>query len=237
MSTGPSIAEVAALLGDVTRANMLAALMDGGALTAKELAHTAGVAPPTGSEHLAKLADMNLVTCVRQGRHRYYRLASPLVGRMVESITLVAAVQAPARRRPSSPREHALRLARTCYDHLAGRLGVAIATAMVERGHVVLGEDGGEVTEAGALFLRDGLGVEMAQIRRGKRAFCRPCLDWSERKPHLAGAVGAAIAERCFASGWIARERYGRVVAVSAPGHEALRATFGFELGGLELGA
>jgi DNA-binding transcriptional ArsR family regulator len=222
MTEGPNIAEVAALVGGPARANMLAALMDGRALTAKELAYVARVSPQTTSGHLAKLADAHLLTCLRQGRHRYYRVASPLVARMLESIALVAAIEAPPRRRPRSPRDDALRLARTCYDHLAGRLGVAIADALVARGAVVLSEDGGEVTAEGAMFLADRLAIDLARTPR-RRTFCRPCLDWSERRFHLAGALGTALAERGFALGWIERIRDTRAVAITPRGQVALR--------------
>lgn len=236
MSHGPNIAEVAALVGDPARANMLVALMDGRALTAKELAFAAGVSPQTTSGHLAKLADAHLLTCIRQGRHRYYRVASPLVARMLESITLVTAIEAPPRHRPSSLRDDALRLARTCYDHLAGRLGVAIADALIARGAVVLSEDGGEVTREGAAFLEDCLALELAEIPR-RRAFCRPCLDWSERRVHLAGALGAALAERCFALGWIDRIRDSRAVAITSCGRDAFRESFRIDAESLRHGA
>jgi DNA-binding transcriptional ArsR family regulator len=228
MSHGPNIAEVGALVGDPARANMLVALMDGRALTAKELAFAAGVSPQTTSGHLAKLADGRLLTCIRQGRHRYYRVASPLVARMLESITLVSAIEAPPRRRPRSPGDDALRLARTCYDHLAGRLGVALADALVARGAVILSDDGGEVTQGGAAFLEDRLALDLAEIPR-RRAFCRPCLDWSERRLHLAGALGAALAGRCFALGWIERIRDSRAVAITACGRDAFREVFGID--------
>jgi DNA-binding transcriptional ArsR family regulator len=228
MIDGPSVAEVAALVGDPARTNMLVALMDGRALTAKELAFAAGVSPQTASGHLAKLAATRLLTCIRQGRHRYYRLASPLVARMLESITLVAAIEAPPRHRPRSPRDDALHLARTCYDHLAGRLGVAIADALVARQAVVLGDDGGEVTASGAAFLMDRLAIDLAEIPR-RRAFCRSCLDWSERRPHLAGAIGAALADRCFALGWIERLRDSRALAITRRGRSELRELFSFD--------
>jgi DNA-binding transcriptional ArsR family regulator len=236
MTDGPNIAEVAALVGDPARANMLVALMDGRALTAKELAFAASVSPQTASGHLAKLADGRLLTCVRQGRHRYYRVASPLVARMLESITLVAAIEAPPRHRPHSPRDDALRLARTCYDHLAGRLGVAIADALVVRGAVILSDDGGEVTADGAAFLADRLALDLARMPR-RRAFCRPCLDWSERRFHLAGAVGAALADRCFALGWGERLRGSRAVAITARGQVALRELFRIDAERLRIAA
>lgn len=228
MSTGTSVAEIAALVGDPARANMLDALLDGRALTAGELAYVARVAAPTASGHLGKLTEAGLLGVVKQGRHRYFRLASPLVAKMLESIMEVASIQGAPRYRPRSPKDDALRLARTCYDHLAGRLGVALADALVARGGVVLGEDGGEVTEAGFALL-GGLGITAASGRR-HRVFCRPCLDFTERRPHLAGVVGAALATRAFELGWITRQRDSRAVLVTRRGHDGLAAVFGIEL-------
>jgi DNA-binding transcriptional ArsR family regulator len=227
MISAANIAEVASLVGDPARANMLVALMDGQALTASELAFLAGIAPSTASVHLAKLVEARLLAVVTQGRHRYFRLASPLVARMLEGITVVAAIEAPARYRPRSIRDKALCAARTCYDHLAGRLGVAIADSLAARAHVTLDEDGGEVTASGAAFLASiGVDLAMLQRRRG-RSFCRPCLDWSERRSHLAGAVGNAIAARCFELGWIERVRDSRAVAVTVAGRAGFADAFG----------
>ena len=224
MSDSNRIAATAALLGDPARANMLAALMDGRALTAKELAYAAHVTPQTASGHLAKLSDGGLLAAEKQGRHRYFRLASPLVGHMLEGVMAVAG---PDPARPTSWRGgEALRTARTCYDHLAGRLAVALTDALTERGHVALGPDGGEVTEEGQRFL-DGFGAAPAPARR---VYCRPCLDWSERRPHLAGSVGAALACRCFDLGWLARRRDTRAVAITDAGRAGFRATFGIAL-------
>ncbi len=218
------IAATASLLGDPARANMLAALMDGRALTATELAHVAGITPQTASGHLAKLSDGGLLSVEKQGRHRYYRLASALVGQMLEGVMSFAGPE-PARSTTWRGGE-ALRTARTCYDHLAGRLGVALADALTSQGHVALGTDGGELTETGAQFL-DDFGAAPAP---GRRVFCRPCLDWSERRPHLAGRVGAALACRCFELGWIARQRDTRAVAITAEGRDGFRNRFGIEL-------
>lgn len=222
MSDTNRIAATAALLGDPARANMLSALLDGRALTAKELAFVAHVTPQTASGHLAKLSDGGLLSGEKQGRHRYYRLASPLVGQMLEGVMAVAGPP----QRPAWRGGEALRTARTCYDHLAGRLGVALADALSERGHVALGTDGGEVTEQGARFL-DEFGASPAP---GRRIFCRPCLDWSERRPHLAGRVGAALACRCLELGWITRQRDTRAVAITSAGHTGFRDTFGIVL-------
>jgi DNA-binding transcriptional ArsR family regulator len=224
MTDSTRIATVAALLGDPARANMLSALMDGRALTAKELAFAAHVTPQTASGHLAKLADGQLLTAEKQGRHRYFRLASPLIGQMLEGVLAVAGPD-PVRATTWRGGE-ALRTARTCYDHLAGRLGVALADALAERGHVALGTDGGEVTEQGRQFLAE-FGAEPEP---GRRVFCRPCLDWSERRPHLAGRVGAALACRSFELGWVKRQNDTRAVAITAAGRTGFHDRFGIAL-------
>ena len=220
------LAQTAALIGDPARANMLAALMDGRALTATELAGTAGITPQTASGHLARLTEAGLLAMERQGRHRYHRLASPAVAQMLEGIMSVAAnLQPPRRTMVVGPRDKAMRAARTCYDHLAGELAVAIADRMVARGQVEFAADGGVVTTAGSEFLA-GLGVAMAPAKPG-RVFCRPCLDWSERRPHIAGAVGTAICAHCFTQGWVRRIDGTRALTVTPGGRVALRAAFG----------
>jgi len=222
-----NVAEVAALVGEPARANILAALMAGGALTSTELAYIARVAPQTTSGHLAKLTTAKLLALERQGRHRYYRLASPLVASMLESIMVLAAIQAPLRQRPSSRIDEQMRAARTCYDHLAGRLGVALADALVERGHVVLAQDGGEITEAGFVFFSEFLGVSFTERKQSKRIFCRPCLDWSERRFHIAGRVGAKLCGRCLELGWIKRLASTRALELTAKGRHGLAEWFG----------
>lgn len=228
MTLGTNLAEVSALIGDPARANMLAALMDGRALTASELAYVAGVGASTASAHLAKMHEAHLLSVVKQGRHRYFRLASPLVSRMLEGIMTFAAIDAPQRYRPRTTNDAAMQLARTCYDHLAGRLGVALADALVERGYVILGEDAGELTLKGRKAL-EGLGIAAAD-QKHKRVFCRPCLDWSERRPHLAGAIGAALASHCFGKHWIEHIRDSRAVRITPAGQMGLRASFGIDL-------
>ena len=222
------IAEVAALVGDPTRANILCALLDGRALTAGELAYSAGVSPQTTSGHLAKLTEGKLIGLVKQGRHHYYRLAGPHVGRMLETIMDVA-ITGPPRYRPRSSREEQLRRARTCYDHLAGRLGVGLTEQLCTRGHLVLADEGGEVTGSGAAFLAE-IGVDLARVRAGRRFFCRPCLDWTERRPHLGGAVGAALAGRCFDLGWIERRRGSRGLNITLAGQKGLLEVFGLSI-------
>ena len=224
----PSLAEVAALVGNPARANMLTALLDGRALTATELAYAGGVAPQTASGHLAKLAEGRLLTLAKQGRHAYYRLASPLIGRMLESIMAVAA-DGPPRYQPRWRGGDALRNARTCYDHLAGRLGVSLADALAAREHIELSEDGGVVTPEGEAFLLK-FGVDLREKSPTRRPFCRPCLDWSERRTHLAGALGAALAARCFNLHWVARMRDTRALLVTPAGKRGLFETFGIDL-------
>jgi DNA-binding transcriptional ArsR family regulator len=225
MVAAANMVEVAALVGDTARATMLAALMGGQSLTGSELALLAGISRPTASEHLGKLVGARLVTFNKKRRHHYYRIASPLVATMLESIKAVAAIETPPRYQPRSAREDALRLARTCYDHLAGRLGVVIADALVARKYVVLSDDGGEVTRAGGKFL-GAFGVNLDRAR-SQRIFCRPCLDWSERRYHVAGHVGAEICRRCLELGWLARARDSRAIKITTAGGTGLRETFG----------
>jgi DNA-binding transcriptional ArsR family regulator len=226
----PAVSEVAALVGNPARANMLMALIDGRALTATELAYVAGVSPQTTSEHLAMLREANLLSMTKQGRHCYFRLGSPQVARMIESIMVVAA-DGPQRYRPRWNGGDQLRTARTCYDHIAGRLGVAITDALVRQDCIVLSEDGGVVTRAGEKYLSD-FGVQLDDLRRGRRTFCRPCLDWSERRPHLAGALGTGLAARCFELGWIAHIRDSRALKISAKGEKGFSDVFGVKLDG-----
>jgi DNA-binding transcriptional ArsR family regulator len=228
MHAAPQMAEVASLVGDPARANILCALLDGRALTAGELAFVAGVSPQTTSGHLAKLHDARLIDLCKQGRHRYYRLAGSHVGQMLESIMTVA-LTGPPRFQPRTKSDDQLRHARTCYDHLAGELGVGIADCLIEREHVILGNEAGEVTENGAAFLSK-LGVDLSIARARRRVFCRPCVDWTERRPHIGGAVGAAIATRCFELKWIERNRDGRALTITSTGRLGLIETFDLAL-------
>jgi hypothetical protein len=178
---------------------------------------------------LGKLVAARLLTVSQKRRNRYYRIASPLVARMLESIKAVAAIEVPARYQPRPAQDDALRFARTCYDHLAGRLGVAIADALVARRFVVLTDEGGEVRPTGSRFLTK-FGADLNAKSAGRRIFCRACLDWSERRYHVAGFIGAEIWRRCLKLGWLARQRNGRTVQVTAAGRRGLRDTFGVKL-------
>jgi DNA-binding transcriptional ArsR family regulator len=225
MPAAANLVEVAALVGDTARATMLAALMGGQSLTASELADLANVTRATASGHLAKLTAARLLAVTSKRRFRYYRIASPLVAQMLESIKLVAALEVPPRYQPRSARDDGERFARTCYDHIAGRLGVAIADALVASGAIVLSPEGGEVTTAGARLLA-GFGVALAPPA-SRRIFCRPCLDWSERRLHVAGHVGAEICRRCLDLGWLQRRRDTRALRLTPAGAAGLGETFG----------
>ncbi|HEV8441508.1 MAG TPA: winged helix-turn-helix domain-containing protein [Methylomirabilota bacterium] len=221
-----NIAAVAALVGDPARARMLTALMDGRARTAKELAYGAGITPQTASSHLAKLLRAQLLAMERQSRHRYFRLAAPSVGHAVEALMALSPTHARATH-PEGPLD-GLRLARTCYDHLAGRLGVMVTDAMVRRR--LLKPAGREflLTTPGERFL-DRLGVDVGQTRRERRAFARQCLDWSERRAHLAGSLGAALARRCLDLRWVRPVGEERTLALTPQGLRGLRTWFGIE--------
>ncbi|QNM98118.1 ArsR/SmtB family transcription factor [Chitinimonas koreensis] len=225
MRDGPNIARIAALIGEPARAEVLTALMADRALTATELAAVAGVTKQTASAHLAKLLDAGLVAVESQGRHRYFRLAGPDVAQLLESLMGVAFRTGAVRLR-SSPREPALRRARVCYDHLAGALGVAAFDAMVRQGLLRTGDGGAAPTEAGQAWFA-AFGIDVAALASGRRACCRPCLDWGERRHHLAGALGAAFLQRIFALGWAARAPDSRVVVFTPRGEQAFLALIG----------
>jgi len=221
-----NIASVAGLVADPARARMLTALMDGRARTAKELAYSAGVTPQTASSHLAKFLGARLLAMERQSRHRYFRLAAPSVAHAIEALMAVS----PARPRAAAsegPLE-GLRLARTCYDHLAGRLGVSVTDAMVRRHWLTPAGRGYRLTVAGERFLAR-LGVDVDQTRRERRAFARQCLDWSERRAHLAGALGAAMARRYLDLRWVQRVAEERALTLTPHGLHGLRTWFGID--------
>lgn len=223
MKYGPSFAPVAALAGDPARANMLSALLGGKALTASELASEAGIAAPTASSHLAKLEAGGLVSAVAQGRHRYFRLADAEVARMLESLMGVAARAGHLRTRPG-PADPAIRKARVCYDHLAGEMGVRMFDSLLRARRIAVRGDEVRLTRAGEAFLA-GLGVDVAQ--GGRRPLCRACLDWSMRRSHLAGRLGAALFERVTALGWAARAKDSRAVLFTRAGEERFAKLFG----------
>ena len=214
------VAAVAALVADPARTAMLQALMDGGTLPSGELARRAEVAASTASEHLARLLAGGFVVCEVAGREHRYRLASPAVAETIESLARIAAPGQVLSLRGAG-RAEAMRTARTCYDHLAGRLGVELTEALVARGALVVHDSAYDVTGSGERLLSD-LGVDVAAARVRRRSFARACLDWSERRPHLAGALGAALADALLAGGWVERRPTDRGLRVTDAGRAGL---------------
>jgi DNA-binding transcriptional ArsR family regulator len=225
MRDGPSIAGIAAAIGDHARADILTALMADHALTATELAQIAGVTKQTTSSHLAKLMGAGLLAVESQGRHRYFRLADRDVAELLESLMGVA-FRAGAVRVRGSPREPALRKARVCYDHLAGELGVLAFESLTRRRLLRSENEKLELTVSGRRFCRDELGIDVDALAAGRRPLCRTCLDWSVRRHHLAGVLGAALLARCLDLGWARRVKGSRVVSFSPAGEAALRELF-----------
>jgi DNA-binding transcriptional ArsR family regulator len=214
MSSTPDFASVAALVGEPARAAMLAVLMDGRAHTATELAMHAGVTPSTASSHLARLTAGGLLAIARQGRHRYFRIPTPEVGAAIEGLMSIAPRAATPR---SAPRDEGLRRARVCYDHLAGEAGVRLLERMREGGLVAGRDDALWLTDDGEAWC-GRVGIDLEALRARRRGLCRGCLDWSERRTHLAGAVGAALLDRLLALGYARREPGSRVVILAPRG-------------------
>ncbi|WP_282610395.1 helix-turn-helix transcriptional regulator [Pelagibius sp. Alg239-R121] len=219
MKEGPDIALVAASFGEPARANMLLALMSGMALTATELAREAGVTPATASGHLSKLDAAGLTLCEKQGRHRFYRLADPDVAHAVEALVTVAARVGHMRTRPG-PRDEAMRHARSCYDHLAGHLAVDLFARWSKAGVLKSLDDRVDLTERGYGVLADR-GIDLTQLAKSRRPLCRRCIDWSERRHHLGGGIGAAVLSLALANGWAQRKDKSRVVSFTPPGEKA----------------
>lgn len=228
MKAGPDIVVIAALMGDPARANMLTALTSGMALTAGELAAEAGVTQQTASSHLSKLVEGGLLALRKQGRHRYYRLASVAVAATIESMMGLAQEAGHLRAR-IGPKEPALREARICYDHLAGARGVALFDGLARRKAFTVTDDGIALTPSGEGFVCD-FGIDLDAARRARRPLCLACLDWSLRRNHLAGALGAAFLTRFSAMGWAKRESGTRIMRFSPSGGRAFDKVFGREV-------
>jgi len=225
MKEGPDIAAIAAMVGDPARANMLTSLVNGEALTATELALEAGVTKQTASSHLSKLVECGLVAVEAQGRHRYYRLADSDVAGLLETLMGVAARAKALRTRPG-PKDPALRRARLCYDHLAGDLGVALFDAFIKNKWMVPGpEKTFALTRLGRVKVST-FGVDIEDLENGARPICRACLDWSVRRHHLAGALGAAILDQVFERNWATQRRGSRVLEFTRIGEAGLKRVF-----------
>ncbi|HEV7938037.1 MAG TPA: winged helix-turn-helix domain-containing protein [Solirubrobacteraceae bacterium] len=222
------IAAVAALIGDRTRARFLHELLGGEGRRASELASTAGVSRSTASFHLGRLLAANLVEVRVHGGRRSYRLAGPEVARAIESLQRIAPRQTVRSLRAAST-AHALDCARFCYDHLAGRLAIELVDAMTTTGLLTFTNDHFELTEQGISWFRD-LGIDIDALRAARRSFARACLDWSERRPHLAGATGAALAGRFIELGWIERAAHSRAVTLTPTGRIQLHRTLGIKI-------
>lgn len=225
MDASPFVASVATLIGDPTRAVMLCALKDKPALSATELAHAAGVAPNTASGHLAKLARAGLVSFQAVGRHRYYELARVEVADALEALEALGVAVAPAGR-TEPPRLQSIRFARSCYDHLAGVLGVALTKALIDRGclHPAKGEL--ELTAVGESEL-SALGLDIVELKSRRRRLTKACRDWSEGRPHLGGSLGAAVFSRCCKLGWLRTGEGTRAVTLTRRGRRELGQRFG----------
>lgn len=226
MKDGPNIAPVAALIGDPARANMLTALMDGRALTASELANQAGITKQTASTHLAKLLEAGLIAREVQGRHRYFRLQDADVATALEALMGVAqmgvAQKRTGKRVRTGPRDPALRKARVCYNHLAGDLGVHLYDRLTALNCLARDGDALVLTAAGRDFLHR-FEIDLPALEARKRPLCRPCLDWSLRRHHLAGSLGEAILQRIVAHRWARRVEGTRIIAFTPPGERAFR--------------
>ena len=224
MDAQPDIASLAGMIGDPARSRILLALMGGRALTATELALEAEIAPSTASSHLAKLTEARFLSLHKQGRHRYFQIADEQVAQLIEQLCGLAARDSDPKIL-TGPRDPGLRRARVCYDHLAGELGVRLFEGLLLHRHLAQRGEGVELTDSGEqLFSR--LGLDLQPLYSGRRVLCRRCLDWSERRHHLAGALGARLLSWIYERGWAERDLNSRAVCFSAPGEAALRKAF-----------
>ena len=228
LNTSPNIVEIASLIGEPSRVSILVSLLSGKALPASELARAARVTPQTASTHLAKLVEGGLLVSESHGRHRYYRLASAEVAHALEALLTIATPK-PVRSLRESDQLRAMRFARTCYDHLAGEIGVALTQKMIEQQLIEASGQDYVLNEAGRQKLL-ALGVEVEGKPKSKRRFARQCLDWSERRHHLAGSLGASLTKRLFELGWIERLPGGRAVRITPDGSAGLFTEFGLQI-------
>lgn len=225
MESHPELARIAALIGDGARARMLWALMGGEALTATELASAACVTQQTASSHLAKLLEAQILAVRRQGRHRYFSFARREIAQLLENLTNIAETTA-TRGSHWGSADPGLRRARVCYDHLAGDSGVFLFDSLVSRKLITSDTDGLRLTETGREFCRN-FGIDLTALERLRRPLIRECLDWTARRTHLAGALGAAMLTQCVERGWVRRLKSSRVLMFTAGGEREFLVWFG----------
>lgn len=224
MKEGPDISHIAALIGDPARANMLTVLMGGKALTVSELAEEAGVTIQTASSHLSKMEAGGLLRPSKQGRHKYFALATDDVAHVLEALMGLAAGAGHLRRR-TGPKDESMRKARVCYNHLAGEMGTRLYDSLLGRHFIAAGGEGMTLTPKGAAFVT-AFGIDLEALRKRKVPLCRECLDWSERRPHLAGSLGRALLGRFEALAWARKDPNSRAVLFSASGNSAFTLVF-----------
>ncbi|KAF6562021.1 winged helix-turn-helix transcriptional regulator [Paenibacillus sp. EKM202P] len=229
MSTKSNVAMIASLVSEPSRATILTALLDGRFHTASELAHMAGIKPQTASFHLAKMTEAQVVTVEKQGRHRYYGIQDPEVAQVMESLLSIAP-PVPIKSFKQASENEAIRLARTCYDHVAGHLGVQIMSFFIQRGILSEDQDGLHITQQGEIFFAD-FQIDLKNTRQKRRSFSHKCLDWSERRHHLAGALGSALLDRLFELHWVEHLPTTRAIRITAEGKRGFKEVFSIEIG------
>ncbi|MDP1512442.1 winged helix-turn-helix domain-containing protein [Paenibacillus sp. CMAA1739] len=229
MSTKSNVAMIASLVSEPSRAAILTALLDGRFHTASELAHMAGIKPQTASFHLAKMTEAQVVTVEKQGRHRYYGIQDPEVAQVMESLLSIAP-PVPIKSFKQASENEAIRLARTCYDHIAGHLGVQIMSFFIQKGILSEDQDGLHITQQGEIFFAD-FQINLKNTRQKRRSFSHKCLDWSERRHHLAGALGKALLDRLFELHWIEHLPTTRAIRITADGKRGFKEVFEIEIG------
>lgn len=228
----PNIAAIAALIADPARATMLAALIDGKALPAGELAYAGGVTAQTASSHLARMLDGGLLACETEGRHRYYRLAGPIVAEALEGLAAISAIDT-IHRKPISREMSRLRTARRCYDHLAGRLGVAVTQSLQARGFIVPAEAKKFTITPGGVSWFGGIGIDVAALKPTRHGLARQCLDCTERTHHLAGPLGVQLLANLCAANWLRRSAESRAILITPKGMTMLRSELGIDASSL----
>ncbi|ALP36332.1 ArsR family transcriptional regulator [Paenibacillus sp. 28ISP30-2] len=229
MSAKSNVAMIASLVSEPSRAAILTALLDGRFHPASELAHMAGIKPQTASFHLAKMTEAQVVTVEKQGRHRYYGIQNPEVARVMESFLSIAP-PVPIKSFQHASEDKAIRQARTCYDHLAGHLGVQLTASLIQKDYISQDRDGFSVTEKGRAFFAD-FQIDLEATKKKRRSFSYKCIDWSERRHHLAGALGNALLDRLLELNWIQRLPKTRAIYITADGERGFKEVFSIEIG------